>query len=407
MGRVSGLAKRPTTMGRALDRTRRTLERPPLSLLYTPTRRFAKSWLRGRMRAHDVVRVVEALRAAGVPFCIAGGWAVDALVGRPTRPHDDLDVAVEDYWRDEPLVRRALAPLGLEVTEQEPAGLWMPLRTLLDDRRGHRVEVVSLNWQLIRTAADTAPVADVGCLDSISALGTVAGRRVPCLNRDVQLLFRTGFDQRGVDDHDRRVLADSRRRSWLPPARRAPRALHPAVRTPQARTAALVLTVPEADRAVGDLRRRLDPAAGQGLPAHITLMFPFPAPETLTPAGLELVAALARRCETFDFTLDGVGWFDRRVLYVAPEPAAPFVRLVEDVQQAFPGCRPYGGAFDSVVPHLTVAEDAAAVDLVSADTEVRRRLPIRCRAVEISLFVDDGGWHEHCSFPLGRQRHTG
>jgi 2'-5' RNA ligase superfamily len=44
------------------------------------------------------------------------------------------------------------------------------------------------------------------------------------------------------------------------------------------------------------------------------------------------------------------------VLWLDPNPAEPFRRLTEAVGVEFPECPPYGGAFDEVVPHLTVAE---------------------------------------------------
>jgi hypothetical protein len=29
-----------------------------------------------------------------VPWCVAGGWALDVWRGRQTRPHDDLEIAI-------------------------------------------------------------------------------------------------------------------------------------------------------------------------------------------------------------------------------------------------------------------------------------------------------------------------
>src|SRR6478672_2893398 len=46
------------------------------------------------MSAEDVVAIVTRLQRAGLPVWLDGGWGVDALVRRQTRPHDDLDVVV-------------------------------------------------------------------------------------------------------------------------------------------------------------------------------------------------------------------------------------------------------------------------------------------------------------------------
>jgi hypothetical protein len=43
-------------------------------------------------RLPEVVDVLERLDRAGVPVWLDGGWGVDALVGRQTRPHRDLDL---------------------------------------------------------------------------------------------------------------------------------------------------------------------------------------------------------------------------------------------------------------------------------------------------------------------------
>jgi hypothetical protein len=52
-------------------------------------------------------QAAERLAGAGVGWCVVGGWAIELFVGRPTRPHDDLEIAV--LRRDFPAVRAALA----------------------------------------------------------------------------------------------------------------------------------------------------------------------------------------------------------------------------------------------------------------------------------------------------------
>src|SRR4051794_30948840 len=68
--------------------------------------------VRHEMTAESAVRIVSALSAAGVRATVGGGWAVDAIVGRQTRPHDDLDLwlPAEDLERLLPVV----ADIGLD-----------------------------------------------------------------------------------------------------------------------------------------------------------------------------------------------------------------------------------------------------------------------------------------------------
>ena len=44
---------------------------------------------------------------------------------------------------------------------------------------------------------------------------------------------------------------------------------------------ALVILVPEAEPLVRPFRHRFDPSAALGVPAHITLLYPFIAPEQM------------------------------------------------------------------------------------------------------------------------------
>lgn len=79
------------------------------------------------MPADEVVAVVDWLESHREVYVITGGWAVDALVGRRTRGHGDLDVIVE-AGHCEALVAW-LGERGYAVTTD-----WLPIRIEL--RRG-------------------------------------------------------------------------------------------------------------------------------------------------------------------------------------------------------------------------------------------------------------------------------
>jgi lincosamide nucleotidyltransferase A/C/D/E len=44
--------------------------------------------------AANASRILGQLEAAGLVVWLDGGWGVDALVGRQTRPHRDLDLVI-------------------------------------------------------------------------------------------------------------------------------------------------------------------------------------------------------------------------------------------------------------------------------------------------------------------------
>jgi hypothetical protein len=48
------------------------------------------------MTSADVIDIYSTLGGLGIKIWIDGGWGVDALLGRQTRPHKDLDIALDD-----------------------------------------------------------------------------------------------------------------------------------------------------------------------------------------------------------------------------------------------------------------------------------------------------------------------
>jgi hypothetical protein len=73
------------------------------------------------MRSGDVVRVMSTLASAGVAAWVAGGWGTDALLGRQTRLHQDLDLVVDSQDGAERLIN-ALAVLGYALWKDVPGG---------------------------------------------------------------------------------------------------------------------------------------------------------------------------------------------------------------------------------------------------------------------------------------------
>jgi hypothetical protein len=89
------------------------------------------------------------------------------------------------------------------------------------------------------------------------------------------------------------------------------------------------------------------------------------------------------------------------VLYLAPAPETEFRALSSDVAERWPEAPPYGGQFDDVVPHLTIADgqDAGVLDLI--EPEVAKGLPVRTRITAISLLACTGPrWQEAHTFAL-------
>jgi 2'-5' RNA ligase len=145
------------------------------------------------------------------------------------------------------------------------------------------------------------------------------------------------------------------------------------------------------------LERLVGARPSHGMPPHVTLLFPFPP--AAAPVIAETEQALAR-FDAFDVRFCEFGRFhDSDTLYLAPEPAAPFVAMTEALVARFPEWPPYGGAYDSVAPHLTVASGTC---LDEAGRDLETRLPLHGRAREAVLLTEVAPerWVARASFPL-------
>lgn len=136
------------------------------------------------------------------------------------------------------------------------------------------------------------------------------------------------------------------------------------------------------------------------MPAHVTLLTPFVAPAELDAGVVLELRSLFAATAPFRLTLARIGRFPG-VVYLAPEPAEPFVRLTEAVVARYPAYPPYGGAHETIVPHLTVAstEDEGVLD--QAAEAVAAGLPLAAWVEEVWLMEEISKvWERRERFPL-------
>jgi 2'-5' RNA ligase len=172
---------------------------------------------------------------------------------------------------------------------------------------------------------------------------------------------------------------------------------------------ALVVLVPEAEASVKPFRDRYDPSAAAGMPAHITLLYPFKPPDEVDEAVLEDLRRCFTRFAPISFSLSSIRRFPVEVLYLAPEPDEPFRRLTLAIWDRYPETPPYGGRWSEIVPHLSVAwrADEQQLDAITNDfvEASREKLPIRAAASEVALMDNRSGrWQVRAMFGLGRQQ---
>ncbi len=171
---------------------------------------------------------------------------------------------------------------------------------------------------------------------------------------------------------------------------------------------AIILPVVAAEPLVSGWRRRHDPSAAAGVPAHVTVLAPFLAPDRITEAVLgELRALFATRAAPRVRFLR-TGRFPAAagvpgVLYLDPEPADGPRALTEAVVARWPEAPPYGGSHAAIVPHLTVAiADEPTLDAVERELSGGLGDGFAATLAEAVVYVHAGGhWRAVASLPLG------
>lgn len=167
----------------------------------------------------------------------------------------------------------------------------------------------------------------------------------------------------------------------------------------------LAIPVPEAEPLVGPFRREYDSSAAEGMPAHITINYPFLPGEIINDAVIRTLTRLFSEHRSFEFSLTTINRFPG-VIYLEPTPDRPFRDLIEAVVGKFPQSPPYEGKFDDTPPHLTVAlsdsrEELEVIDSRFADA-CARSLPIKSRTREVWLFDNANRlWVRRNTFSLG------
>ncbi|MBQ1032768.1 2'-5' RNA ligase family protein [Micromonospora sp. C97] len=167
---------------------------------------------------------------------------------------------------------------------------------------------------------------------------------------------------------------------------------------------ALIVPIPEAEEAVGRFRASLDRAASWGVPAHVTVLYPFLPPQQIDERALAALRDTIAGIPRFDVALTHVDWFGDTVLWLAPQPHRPFRDLTGAVWRRFPEAPPYGGAHSDVVPHLTIGHDADKPVLTHAAETVAAYLPINAAVDGVRLIAgtpDVSPWRTVGEFPLG------
>jgi 2'-5' RNA ligase len=130
------------------------------------------------------------------------------------------------------------------------------------------------------------------------------------------------------------------------------------------------------------------------------VLFPFLDESRIDSDACAAIGEMIGRHRPFEVRFEHCGRFPG-ILYLAPEPDASFRRLTEAIADRWPETPPFGGQFDDVVPHLTIAQGQDDAVLKETEADLRGRLPVTARVSSVDLMVHNGvKWQQRASFAL-------
>lgn len=172
---------------------------------------------------------------------------------------------------------------------------------------------------------------------------------------------------------------------------------------------AIFIETPEAEFLVSPYRGRSGWDAGYhaGNPAHITITIPFVPPPAITEDVHSALSDIAAFTTAFTYDLTEVSAFPT-ALWLRPQPEDSFRAVVQTCLERFPDYPPFGGVFETVQPHLTLALNVAKKRRLAemravAEREIGPELPLSgCKATSLALYICDenGQWNLSRRYPF-------
>jgi lincosamide nucleotidyltransferase A/C/D/E len=149
------------------------------------------------LSAHDAVAPCGLLERRGIRFWVMGGWGVDALLRRETRPHKDLDILV--VLGDLPTLWKLLDECGFALKRVWEENRWAgvegnrrPTAFVAADGQGRELDVHVIDIRpdglIIQHYDNPWPFPAL-----ITEQGSICGTVIACVSKEAQLAMHTGY----------------------------------------------------------------------------------------------------------------------------------------------------------------------------------------------------------------------
>jgi lincosamide nucleotidyltransferase A/C/D/E len=156
------------------------------------------------MTASDVLNLYSELEELGIKIWIDGGWGVDALLERQTRPHKDLDIIIQQ--KDVSQLRRLLEPRGYREIRLNEARPW---NFVLGDEGGREIDfhviVVDAKGNGLYGPLEKDEMYPAA---SLTGTGSICGEPVRCISPEWMVKFHSGYVLQEKDYRDVSALCE-------------------------------------------------------------------------------------------------------------------------------------------------------------------------------------------------------
>ena len=152
------------------------------------------------MKAEDVIKIYKLFKKNGIKVWIDGGWGIDALLGKQTRQHKDLDIAIDH--KHKPKLRKLLEERGYKDIERDDTSDWnfvlgdgereVDVHTFVFDKEGNNVYGTDYPKQ------------------SLTGTGTINGESVNCIAPEWVVKFhaQAAYEPKEKDLQDVNAICD-------------------------------------------------------------------------------------------------------------------------------------------------------------------------------------------------------
>lgn len=147
------------------------------------------------MTSLEVIELYTKLDNLGITIWIDGGWGIDALLGKQTRPHADLDIAIDR--KDVIRLRNLLNEFKKK--QKDDTSEW---NFVLEDGQGHEIDVHVFEFDDKRKIIYGIEYPQ----ESLTGIGTINGKTVNCIAAKYVIKFHENYEPKEKDLQDIKAL---------------------------------------------------------------------------------------------------------------------------------------------------------------------------------------------------------